>query len=83
MFCFVKLKYFIYLFREQTPAYGLDVSLAPGEEMQHLRRQVGKLNRRILAIESEIQQQQQRMKIIYIISALYIGLKTMIWFGKN
>ena len=74
----------IVLFREQTPAYGaLDTSLAPGEEITILRRQVGKLNRRVMAIESEIQQQQQRMKIIYAIAAMYMCLKTIFWFGKN
>ncbi|XP_014213483.1 transport and Golgi organization protein 11 [Copidosoma floridanum] len=70
--------------REQTPAYGvLDASLPPGEEVQQLRRQVGKLNRRVMAIESEIQQQQQKMKLVYIMAAMYICFKTMFWFGKN
>ncbi|OXU28110.1 hypothetical protein TSAR_015378 [Trichomalopsis sarcophagae] len=70
--------------REQTPAYNiLDQSLPPGEEVQHLRRQVGKLNRRMMAIESEIQQQQQRMKLIYVMTAMYICFKTIFWFGKN
>jgi len=70
--------------REQTPAYGvLDTSLPPGEEVQQLRRQVGKLNRRVMAIESEIQQQQQKMKLMYIMAAMYICFKTIFWFGKN
>ncbi|KAG7205802.1 hypothetical protein KM043_007747 [Ampulex compressa] len=38
--------------REPTPSYSaLDVSLPPSEEIQHLRKQVGKLNRRVMAIE--------------------------------
>ncbi|KAJ8683914.1 hypothetical protein QAD02_019706 [Eretmocerus hayati] len=70
--------------REQTPAFGaLDTSLPAGEEVQNLRRQVGKLNRRVMAIESELQQQQQRMKFVYVVTALYICLKTIFWFGKN
>ncbi|XP_011505744.1 PREDICTED: transport and Golgi organization protein 11 [Ceratosolen solmsi marchali] len=68
--------------REQTPGYGsLDNSLAPVEEIHHLRRQVGKLNRQVMAIESEIQQQQQRMKLIYSITAIYFFFKTIVrWY---
>ncbi|XP_015589097.1 transport and Golgi organization protein 11, partial [Cephus cinctus] len=52
--------------REQTPSYSaLDVSLLPSEEIQHLRRQVGKLNRRVMAVELEMLQRQQRDKILY------------------
>ncbi|CAB0032426.1 unnamed protein product [Trichogramma brassicae] len=69
--------------REQTPYGVLDTTLPPGDEVQHLKRQIGKLNRRVMAIESEIQQQQQRMKLIYVISAFYVCLKTIFWFGKN
>jgi len=61
----------------------MDTSIPPGEEVQHLRRQVGKLNRRVMAIESEIQAQQQRMKFIYVMTAMYICFKTIFWFGKN
>ncbi|XP_046734718.1 transport and Golgi organization protein 11 [Diprion similis] len=70
--------------REQTPSYNsLDVSLPPSEEIQHLRRQVGKLTRRILAVEVESQQRQQRDKILYAVALSYFFLKTFFWLSRN
>lgn len=74
----------IYFSREQTPLYSaLDVSLAPSEEIVHLRRQVGKLNRRVMACELEIMQRQQREKIIYAITIAYFFFKTFNWMSRN
>ncbi|XP_066601143.1 transport and Golgi organization protein 11 isoform X2 [Prorops nasuta] len=70
--------------REQTPAYNaLDVSLAPSEEITHLRRQVGKLNRRVMAVELEMIQHQQREKIFYAITLAYFIIKAFSWIGRN
>ncbi|XP_063979863.1 transport and Golgi organization protein 11 isoform X2 [Diachasmimorpha longicaudata] len=70
--------------REQTPIYSsLDVSLPPSEEIQHLRRQVGKLNRRVMAVELEMAQRQQREKILYAITIAYLFLKAFNWISRN
>lgn len=70
--------------REQTPFNTtLDVTLTPSEEVQHLRRQVGKLHRRIIAVESQIMQHQQRDKILYAISITYFLLKALSWLTRN
>ncbi|XP_076474487.1 transport and golgi organization 11 isoform X2 [Bombus vancouverensis nearcticus] len=70
--------------REQTPSYSaLNVSLPPSEEIQHLRRQVGKLNRRVMAIELEMLQRQQREKILYALTLTYLILKAFSWLTRN
>ncbi|KAI4495709.1 hypothetical protein M0802_008332 [Mischocyttarus mexicanus] len=70
--------------REQTPSYSsADVSLPPSEEVQHLRRQVGKLNRRVMAVELEILQRQQRDKILYTLTLAYFLLKAISWLNRN
>ncbi|XP_015176785.1 PREDICTED: transport and Golgi organization protein 11 isoform X1 [Polistes dominula] len=70
--------------REQTPSYSsVDVSLPPSEEVQHLRRQVGKLNRRVMAVELEILQRQQRDKILYTLTLAYFILKAISWLNRN
>lgn len=70
--------------REPTPSYNaLDVSLQPNEEIQHLRRQVGKLNRRVMALELDMLQRQQRDRILYIATIAYFILKTFSWLTRN
>ncbi|KAK2580530.1 hypothetical protein KPH14_006261 [Odynerus spinipes] len=70
--------------REQTPSYSVaDVSLPPSDELQHLRRQVGKLNRRVMALELEMLQRQQRDKILYALTLAYCILKTISWLNRN
>ncbi|XP_071858384.1 transport and golgi organization 11 isoform X2 [Bombus fervidus] len=69
---------------EQAPSYNaLNVSLPPSEEIQHLRRQVGKLNRRVMAIELEMLQRQQREKILYALTLTYLILKAFSWLTRN
>lgn len=78
------LKIYNYFSREQTPSYSaLSVSLPPSEEIQHLRRQVGKLNRRVMAIELEMLQRQQREKILYALTLTYLILKAFSWLTRN
>lgn len=73
-----------FLYREPTPSYSaLDVSLPPSEEVQHLRRQVGKLNRRVMALELELMHRQQKEKILYIATVAYLILKAFSWLSRN
>jgi len=69
--------------REQTPFNALDVSLQPSEEVQHLRRQVGKLNRRVMALELDMLHRQQRDKLLYIATIAYFILKAFSWITRN
>lgn len=71
-------------FREETPTFGGSVeNLTPSEEMTHLRRQVTKMNRRLLAIELDNMQRQQREKIIYCVGLAYLLLKTFMWLSRK
>jgi hypothetical protein len=91
LYCVNKVKSFLkknisyrVFYREQTPAYNaLDVSLLPSEEVQHLRRQVGKLNRRVMALELDTLHRQQRDKILYIATVAYFILKAFSWLTRN
>lgn len=66
--------------REQTPSFNVhDSSLPLSDEVQHLRRQVGKLNRRIMAIEQEMSQYQQKEKVLWFIMLAQILFKTLSW----
>ncbi|XP_053979744.1 transport and Golgi organization protein 11 [Hylaeus volcanicus] len=70
--------------REETPSYNaLNVSLPPSEEIQHLRRQVGKLQRRVMAIELDVLQCQQKEKILYAFTLTYLIFKTFSWLTRN
>ncbi|CAD6229457.1 GSCOCG00006603001-RA-CDS [Cotesia congregata] len=71
--------------REQTPVWNstLDVSLPQSDEIQHLRRQLGKLNRRVMAVESVLYQRQQRDKYIYAITVAYFIFKAFNWITRN
>lgn len=65
--------------REGTPVG----ELSPPEEILYLRRQLAKLNRRVLSIEIDNVQRQQREKIIYCLGLAYFLLKTIFWLNKN
>ncbi|XP_076182655.1 transport and golgi organization 11 isoform X2 [Ptiloglossa arizonensis] len=70
--------------REQTPLFSaLDVSLPPSEEIQHLRRQVAKLNRRVMAIELDMLQCQRNDKILYALTLTYLILKAFSWLTRK
>lgn len=71
-------------FREETPTFGGSVeNLTPSEEMTNLRRQVAKMNRRLLSIELDNMQRQQREKIIYCVGLAYLLLKTFMWLSRK
>ncbi|XP_058823021.1 transport and Golgi organization protein 11 isoform X2 [Topomyia yanbarensis] len=71
-------------FREETPTFGGSVeNLTPSEEMTNLRRQVAKMNRRLLAIELDNVQRQHREKIIYCVGLAYLLLKTFMWLSRK
>lgn len=70
--------------REATPPLGpTGDALSPSEEVLHLRRQVAKLNRRVLSIEIDNVQRQQRDKIVYSIGLAYFLIKALMWLNRN
>lgn len=71
------------MIRESTPTIGGGDGLTPAEEVQHLRRQMAKLNRRVMALELENLNRLQRDKILYGLGIAYFLLKTIIWLNRN
>ncbi|XP_046990384.1 transport and Golgi organization protein 11 [Schistocerca americana] len=69
--------------REATPPIGPAEGLSYNEEITHLRRQMAKLNRRVMAIELDNIKRQQREKIILACGLAYIVLKTLIWLNRS
>ncbi|XP_071440506.1 transport and Golgi organization protein 11 [Hetaerina americana] len=67
--------------RELTPgpAEGLSVN----EEVFHLRRQVAKLHRRVMNMELDNQQRQQRETIVRTIGIAYFVIKALLWIYRS
>ncbi|XP_073812063.1 transport and golgi organization 11 [Musca autumnalis] len=57
--------------------------LTPHEEILYLRRQLAKLNRRVLNIEISNEQRLQREKIVYCLGLAYFVLKAIMWINRN
>ncbi|KAK9728516.1 Mitochondrial and peroxisomal fission factor Mff [Popillia japonica] len=57
--------------------------LTPVEEVIHLRRQMAKLNRRVMALELENLNRLQKEKILYGLGIAYFLLKTILWLNRN
>lgn len=79
---FLKFHFVYNCSREATPPlnYG-DVN--PTDEVIHLRRQISKLNRRLLALEIDNMQRQHREKIVCCIGLAYFLMKTVMWLNRN
>lgn len=57
--------------------------LPPSEEIQLVRRQLAKLNHRLMAVELENQQQQQReMVLTFLVGAYFLG-KVVVWINRS
>jgi mitochondrial fission factor len=80
--------YFIYFyFREDTPQFsgmGSVENLSQShDEILHLRKQVAKLNRRLLNVEIDNLQRTQREKILCIMGVAYFVLKAIFWMNRK
>jgi hypothetical protein len=73
--------------RDVTPPYsgmGSVENLSQShDEVLHLRKQVAKLNRRLLNVEIDNLQRNQREKIACIIGVAYFVLKTIFWLNRK
>jgi len=65
-----------------APNLGGGDGLTSSEEVLHLRRQMAKLNRRVMALELEHLNRLQKEKILYGIGIAYFLLKAIIWLNK-
>ncbi|KAI4465516.1 hypothetical protein MML48_3g00005365 [Holotrichia oblita] len=69
---------------ESTPSIGPGgEGLTPAEEVIHLRRQMAKLNRRVMALELENLNRLQKEKILYGLGIAYFLLKAILWLNRN
>lgn len=75
------LRIFFSYSRDATPIG--DRRLTPSEEVQHLRRQIVKLNRRMLSIEIENRARNQRDRWVYCLGLTYFVIKTIMWLNRN
>lgn len=62
---------------------GAGDGLTPAEEVLHLRKQVAKLNRRVMAIELDNMQRQQKEKIVYGLGLAYFIFKALLWLNRS
>lgn len=70
--------------RDSTPPLGPGgEGLTASEEIIHLRRQMAKLNRRIMAVELDNLQRQQREKILFALGMAYFVIKTLLWASRS
>ena len=58
-------------------------SVNPWEEIQIVRRQIAKLNHRLMAVELENQQQQQRELILTVLVTSYFVGKFFMWLNRS
>lgn len=77
-------------FREGTPVFGNGSGVGSVEnlstahdEVLHLRKQVAKLNRRLLNVEIDNLQRTQREKILCALGVAYFVLKAMFWLNRK
>lgn len=78
------LSVFLKTFREGTPQYSGSIeNLSAHDEVLHLRKQVAKLNRRLLNVEIDNLQRNQREKIICCVGLAYFVLKTLFWLNRK
>lgn len=69
---------------ESPPPVGFaSEGLTTSEEVQHLRRQMAKLNRRVMALELEHLNRLQKEKILYGLGIAYFLLKAIFWLNRN
>lgn len=70
--------------RENTPPIGgIGERLTPAEEILHLRRQMAKLNRRVMALELENLSRLQKEKFLLGFGVAYLLLKVIIWMNRD
>ncbi|XP_037093752.1 transport and Golgi organization protein 11-like [Pollicipes pollicipes] len=57
--------------------------LSAGEELELLRRQLLKVNRRLMQIEVENQRRRSREVMLYTAGVAYFVMKVVLWMGRS
>lgn len=75
-------------FREGTPQFGSGIGSVENlstnhDEALHLRKQVAKLNRRLLNVEIDNLQRTQREKVLAALGIAYFVLKAFLWLNRK
>jgi len=89
---YVKSKPVINGMTKSSSSLEADVTLRSGDsteglsvydEVQMMRRQIAKLNHRLMAVELENQQQQQREMVLTVLCSAYFLVKVVVWLNKS
>jgi len=64
-------------------ADSVESGLSVYDEVQMMRRQIAKLNHRLMAVELENQQQQQRETVLTVVVSAYFVVKALLWLNKS
>lgn len=71
-------------YRESTPPLGgMGEGLTTAEEVVHLRRQLAKINRRIMALEMENINRLQKEKYVVGFGIAYFLVKILLWMNRD
>lgn len=77
--------------KDRTISFDPDLSLTQGsetslslyDEVQRVRTQMAKLNHRLMALELENQQHNQRWQVVSVLVSAYFLVKAMAWINRN
>jgi len=77
--------------KERSISFDPEVSLSQGseqnlslyDEVQRMRTQMAKLNHRLMAMELESQQQNQRWQVASVLVSAYFLVKALAWMNRN
>jgi len=53
------------------------------EELEHLREQFARMNRRLLALEEEAAERKEKERYLVMAGLLYVAYKTVSWLFKS
>jgi hypothetical protein len=73
----------VYVDKDVSGSKLTEQNLSTNEEIQLMKRQIAKLNHRLMATELENQQQQQRELVFTIAVSAYFLVKALIWINKS
>jgi len=69
--------------QDQPMSLQSDSSMSLYDEVQRMRTQMAKLNHRLMAVELENQQQNQRWQVCSVLVTAYFLVKALAWLNRN
>jgi len=64
---------------KKTTGYAVDEN----DEIEHLREQLSRMNRRLLAVEEDGVERKERERYLVLAGLLYVAYKTCVWLFKT